>query len=69
MLSQITFNLNGIKEVHDMKQRTRASWQHHVFLIDKANTNTKLCECEVKFDNERDRQECIGDIKKHSRTR
>ncbi|MEJ2153746.1 MAG: hypothetical protein P8X96_00270 [Desulfobacteraceae bacterium] len=52
-----------------MKQRTRASWQHHVFLIDKANTNTKLCECEVKFDNERDRQECIGDIKKHSRTR
>jgi len=52
-------------EVLDMEYGKKESWGHHVFVIDKANTNQKLVECEVAFDNERDRQKCYADVKKH----
>jgi hypothetical protein len=52
-------------EVTDMEYGKKESWGHHVFVIDKANTNQKLVECEMSFDNENDRQKCYADIKKH----
>ena len=58
-----------LMEVPDMEYGRKESWGHHVFVIDKANTNQKMVECEVSFDNERDRQKCYDDVKKHRRMR
>ncbi len=48
-----------------MNQVNKEAWHHHVFLIDKANMNEKLAECEANFDNQRDRQNCFAHVGKY----
>ncbi len=52
-----------------MSHDKKASWHHHVFVIDKERMNAKLSECEVTLNNESDRQKCYADVRKHRKMR
>ena len=61
----VIWNLGGIW----YEQVSNTSWCHPVFLMGKEKMNERLAECEAKFDNEGDRQQCYTDVRRQCMTR